>query len=135
MLYKISHSVPANTTTDNPDWQKLQISRGIIIQWIVFMPEEAADLLKVRVVYHGTQILPYTGKDWIYGLFKPTVIEDRIQIQDPPFELDIYAVNEDDSYSHEYNIYVNISPPEPVRPGGVPPSIVERFKGLFGGGS
>jgi len=134
MLYKISHNVAANTAEDSPDWQKLAITRGIIVQWIVFMPEEAADLLKIRVEYHGTQILPYTGKDWLYGIFMPAVIEDKLKIYDTPYVLDIYAINSDDTFSHEYNLYVNVEPPQPVKPGGIPSTTLERFRSLFGGG-
>ena len=134
MIYKISHEVPANTTRDNPDWQKLKICKGTIIQWIIFMPEEAADLLHFTVEYHGVQILPYNRPESIYGLFTPTMIPESLRIDDKPYELDIYAWNTDDTYPHEYNLHVNIEPPKPTVPGTVPTGMIERFKRLFGGG-
>jgi len=134
LLFKLSRSVPKNTTTLAPDWQKLKLNRGTLVQWLIQMPEEAADLLKFRVEYHHTQILPFTGSTWIYGLFEPTVIQENLLVHDAPYTLDVYAINSDDTYSHEYNIYANIITDKPVAPGAVSPSVTDRFKSLFGGG-
>ena len=134
MLYKLSRSVPKSTTELSPDWQKLKIGRGTLMQWLIQMPEEAADLLQFRVEYHGTQILPFTGKQWIYGLFEPTLISENLLIIDKPYTLDVFAKNSDDSYPHEYNLYANIIPEKPVVPGVISPSVLERFRNLFGGG-
>jgi len=134
MLFKINRPVPANTQKSNPDFQKLKIGKGVITQWLLQMPEECADLMQLRVEYHNTQILPFSGSTWIYGMFEPTVIEENIIISDSPYALDIYAINTDDTYSHEYNLYVNIKPDKPVVPGVIPTSVITKFKSLFGGG-
>ena len=134
MLFKLSRSVPKNTAASAPDWQKLKLDRGTLVQWLIQMPEEAADLLKFRVEYHHTQILPFTGSTWMYGLFEPTVIQENLLVHDAPYTLDVYAINSDDTHAHEYNIYANIITDKPVAPGGVSASAIERFKSLFGGG-
>jgi len=97
-----------------PDWQKLQIAKGTIVQWVIFMPEECADLLQFRVEYHGHQLLPYNTDEWMSGFFYPTSIAEKTEIDAAPYELDVYAFNDDDSYEHEYNIYVNVEPEKPV---------------------
>ena len=134
MLFKLHRVVPANTTALAPDWQKLKIDRGTIIEWLLQMPTECADLMKLRVEYHNTQILPFTGSTWIYGMFEPTTIKESIKVDAAPYILDIYAINSDDTYAHEYNLYVNVMPDKPVSTGALSPSIIERFKSLFGGG-
>ena len=125
MLFKIKRVVPANTTAANPDFQKLSIAKGRIIEWLVQMPEECADLMQFRVEYHNTQILPFSGSTWLYGMFEPTVIRDNILIDDGPYNLDIYAFNLDDSYNHEYNLHCNIEPKKAV-------TVVEGEEGLWG---
>jgi len=132
MLFKIRRSVPANTLKTNPDWQKLKIRKGTIVQWIIFMPEECADLVQFQVFYHGHPVLPQNENEWMYGFFIPTVITDKILIEDSPFELDIYAFNTDDSYEHEYNLYVNVEPEKPVSPMEEEESIWEKLKGWLG---
>jgi len=133
MLFKINHSVPANTTALNPDWQKLKIAQGTIVEWMVHMPEECADLMQFRVERNKAHIFPFTGSVWMYGMFEPTVIKDNLPIDAAPYVLDIYAFNLDDSYSHEYNIHVNIEPAKPVTvPEEGVEGIWERLKGIVG---
>ncbi len=135
MLYKKSYSVPANTATASPNHQRLQISKGRITGWIVFSPEEAADLLRLRVEYHGAQIFPFSGSEWAYGLFIPQLIPDDIAVEESPYFLDIYAINQDDSYAHEYNIHVIIEPEVTMRPSSSATAAwFDRFANIFGGG-
>ena len=130
MLFKKFRSVPANTTAGAPDWQKLSVAKGTIEQWVIFADPEAANLLHIRVEYHGTQIMPFSGSEWLVGFFSNTPIKDNIAINDPPYILDIFAYNEDDSYPHEYYIHPIIIPPMPVEI--TQPGLVERLKDIFG---
>lgn len=135
MMFKDSYSVPANTTTTAPCWRKLQICKGTITGWMVYMPEEAADLLQVKIEYHGTQLYPFTRGEWAYGLFEPELIPEEIPIDQPPYELDILAVNTDDTNTHEYNVHVVVSPKTGAE--AVPStsaSWFDKLRELFGGG-
>lgn len=134
VLYHYTGNVPANTTAQDPFWEKLKIGKGKIIQWILYQPDECADELKFWIEYHGTQIFPFNPEEWAYGFFVPTAIPDSIELPDEPFTLDFYAINEDDSYEHEYHVYVNIEPAKPVVVGQiVDTGWLERFRGIFGG--
>lgn len=135
MLPKIVRSVPANTTKDLPDWQKLAVPEGTIVQWIIFFDPEAADLLHVRVEYHGTSIIPWGGKEWIEAFFSSAPIFDNILIDKPKYELDIFAYNEDDTHAHEYFIHPVIIREEPVKIPEVSQEVLKSWKKLFGGGS
>jgi len=114
MLYKQFKSIPANTKADNPDWQKLKVTKGTIKQWVIFFDPEAANVLHVRVEYHGSSIIPWGGKDWLVGFFTDTPLDDNIELDAPPYTLDIYAYNDDDSYPHEYYIHPIILREKPV---------------------
>ena len=133
MLFHHTGHVPANTTKQNPFWEKLKIRQGTITEWILFQSDECADQLKFRVVYHGSQILPFNPDSWAYGFFSPTKIGENIEIKDSPFTLDLYAVNSDDSYEHEYHVYVSVIPEKPVVPGAPSSTILERFRSMLGG--
>lgn len=133
-MYKYHGVVPASTTEAAPLWEKLKIMKGTIVQWVVFQPEECADLLKFWVSYHGKQIFPWNTEEWAYGFFVPTPINESILIEDTPYELDFYAVNDDDSYEHEYLVYVNVEPPEPIAPAEEgEEGLWQRLREFFGG--
>lgn len=133
MLFKINYDVPANTAKQAPDHQKLSIAKGTIIEWIVSMPEESADLMQFRVEYHNTQIFPFSGSTWAYGLFDPIPIKENIEVFDAPYALDIYSFNLDTRYTHEYNIYCNIDPVKAYSPPSTGFDIKAKFSKLFGG--
>jgi len=134
MLYKTQTSVAKSTTALAPDIKTLKITKGVIIEWIIFFPQEAANLCQFQVTYHGHNLLPVNPDEWIYGFFNPIRIQESVKIDDPPYELKIKAINADDKHAHEYNIHVNVMPPKPVTPGVVDTSIIDRFRNLFGGG-
>jgi len=133
MMFKLSYDVPADTTAQAPNIQKLKIGKGRIKGWIVFMPEEAADLLQLKIEYHNTQIFPFSGSQWWYGVFQAFIIPDNFPIPDSPYTLDIYAVNTDDTFSHKYNVMVIVEPAS--QPGPAAPTSAgwwETMKGVFG---
>jgi hypothetical protein len=133
VCHHYSGLVPKNTTEQAPFWEKLKIGKGKIVQWICYQPEECANLVKFWVVYHGTQIFPFNPEEWAYGFFIPTAIPDQIVLTDEPFTLDFYAINLDDSYDHEYHVYVSIDPAQPVAmPGAAESSLYTRLKSYFG---
>lgn len=131
MLFKKFRSIPANTTISEPDWQKLDVAKGTIKQWIIFSDPEAANLLHVRIEYHGTQIMPFSGNEWVVGFFSDTPFEDNIEIDAPPYVLDIFAYNEDDSNPHEYYIHPIIIPPTPFKI--TEPGLIKKIIEFFGG--
>lgn len=133
MLYKQFKSIPANTTVDDPDWQKLKIAKGKIKQWVIFFDPEAADVLHVRIEYHGVQIMPWGGLDWIVGFFTDSPMLEDLAIDTRPYELDIYAYNDDDSYPHEYFIHPILIPEKTVKVEAPSMTIPERFLEFFRG--
>lgn len=128
MLYKLSHSVSANTTAKDPDWQKLQVMQGRIKQWVMFPNPEAADQLHIRIVYHGYNIFPWGGDSWFTLAYHHPRIEENINLDIPPYELDVYAYNEDDKYPHEYYIHPIIICETPSSIPKISASNIEKIK-------
>lgn len=133
MLFKKFRSVPANTTISAPVWNKLKVAKGEIIGWIIFFDPEAADVLHVRIEYHHVQIMPFSGSEWIVGFFSTDIIPEGLKIDAPPYTLDIYAYNDDDSYPHEYFIHPIMRSEEPVSVEVPSMTIPERFIDFFRG--
>lgn len=132
MIFKMHRIVPANTTRLDPDWQKLQIAKGIIRNWVIFEPSETANVLQFRVEYHGHPIMPATADTWMYGFYEAKLIPEKIRIDGPPYVLDIYAFNDDDSHPHEYNLYAIVEPPAPISPDEISAETEEMLEEMFG---
>ena len=132
MLHKKWFSVPANTTANNPNWQKLKVCKGTIKQWVIFFDPEAADMLHVKVEYHGKQIMPWSESEWLVAFFTDAPLMDNIELDSSPYVLDIYAYNEDDSYPHEYFIHPIIIREKSISATGTTETTWERIKNYLG---
>jgi hypothetical protein len=133
MFFSDVYPVPANTTANNPSWRKLKVAKGNITSWVIYGPDEKADLLHIKVLYHGAKIMPFGGVEFMYPFDSSHPINENIEIKESPYELDIYAFNEDDSYPHEYILGVVIEPDKPVTPGEtIPADWWSKIKGVFG---
>ena len=135
MLYKKSREVPANTAIASPDRQTLQVAKGQLTHWLVVCPDECADLMKFKVLYHNVQLFPFSRDEWADALIGSFPIPESIEIDTAPYVLDIVAYNLDDTYNHEYNIYVNIIPEKPFKPPAPGFDLRRAWNGLFGGGT
>jgi len=134
LLYKINRDVPANTTAADPDWQKLQVCKGTIVEWIIYCPEECADLMQFQVRYKGTQLLPFSRDEYMNALTGPIPIKENLKLDVSPYVLDVFAFNLDDKYSHEYNIYCDILRDTPLKVGDSTFDLKSAWSKLFGGG-
>jgi hypothetical protein len=134
MLYGDIYSVPANTTAINPSVRTIHISKGTIKQWVIYGPDEIANQLHVRVSWNGHKILPYGDLLWMYPLTSSSPIIENLKIDDFPLNVVIEAYNEDDSYPHEYIIYLVIEPTEPVKIAtSEEAGLWDRLRAYFGG--
>ena len=134
LLYKINRDVPANTAIASPDWQKLQVCKGTIKEWIVYGPKQAADITKFRVEYKGTQIFPFTRGEWMDVFPNAVKFAENLKLDASPYVLDVFAYNLGDRLTHEYNLYVNVLRDEPFIPPTSGFNIKEAWSNLFGGG-
>jgi len=135
MLYKIRDSVAANTTELTAETKKLAVTQGIIRQWFIFAPLEGANLLKVKVLFHGHQLIPYNREEYILpATFNNQPIDEYFELSGHPYELEIKAWNEDTAKAHEYNIHVNVVPEELFTMQVTSPGLLDHIRSFFGGG-
>jgi len=133
MLYKKSHIVAINTTQTAPDTKVLKVSKGILNLWVVYMTQESANYLKVRVLYHGVQVYPFNPDEQIKAWFNPIGVSDNLKIDTPPYELTVEAWNSAPTNSHEYHVHANIEPAKPVTIVQQAEPIFSRLSNLLGG--
>lgn len=131
MLFKQYVNVPANTTAKSPVWQQFKVTKGTITQWLIFSDPEAADLLHFKLSYQGSQIIPFRGNEWLEGFLQPVTLTENIELNKPPYVLDVRAYNEDDTFRHEVWIYVNIVKQQSVELPEPSEGAVNKFMKLF----
>lgn len=126
MLFKKSHSVETGTTEEAPDTKVINVSKGLLNLWVVYVTQESGDYLNVRVLYHGVQVYPFTMGQQIKAWFVPIPVTARLKIDTPPYELTVEAWNTAPTNSHEYHVHCNIEPDRPI-------SVVEEEPGVLEG--
>lgn len=90
--------IPPNTLESAPATKLIQLTEGVITHWWVGFPDGCADHVHVTVYEFEHQILP-RGEDedlfWNNYVFG---IPDSYKLTEEPYEIEVRAWNEDDSY-------------------------------------
>ena len=90
--------------------------------------------MKFKIAYQGHQIFPVSRDEWMDALQKNAPVLENLELKVSPFVLDIFAYNLDDTYTHEYNIYVNILRDKPFVAPTSNFDTTAAWSNLFGGG-
>lgn len=110
MLFQATITIPKNTTVANPTEQTLTMARGIITKFMVRPRAGHADLAHLIILSHEHQIAPSTENMDLSGDAFPIDWEDYYECYQPPYELKLIGWNEDDTYSHSFDVCVAILP-------------------------
>ena len=128
MLFQASIIIPANTTLINPTKQTLYIAKGIITKFMV-RPRPGHAALAHLVIFHAAHpIAPSTESMDLHGDSYPIDWEDYYEFYQPPFQLTLVGWNDDDTYSHIFDVFVAVLPRKAI----LALAVVDAFKSLFG---
>lgn len=128
MLFEASITIPANTSSSSPTTQILKIAHGIITKIMVRPRPGHAALAHMVILHHEHQIAPSTeGMDFSGDTF-PIDWEEYYESYQPPYELKLKGWNEDDTYSHTFDVFVAILPRKSI----IAYQIADAIKGLLG---
>jgi len=110
MFYSRSITVPPNTAEVNAVEQTIDLSHGVITR-VIFRPRPGhASLLHVRVFHRRHQIFPENADDDLHGDADPVEWPEWYEMFESPFTLTIFAWNDDDTYSHTFDIAFAVIP-------------------------
>jgi len=110
MLFQAAITIPKNTTKASPVVQTLKIAHGIITKIIVMPRPGHAALAHLIILHHEHQIAPSTEGMDFSGDVHPIEWEEYYESYQPAYELKLKGWNEDDTYSHTFNVFVAILP-------------------------
>ena len=107
MEFKTDLKIPANTQKDKPIGEKIWIAKAIIKQVRIGFSPGCLGQAGVRIERGGSPIYPTTAKKWYAWDSHIIKIEDDYNIVEPPFYLQLWGYNTDDTFSHTIEIVIN----------------------------
>ena len=128
MLFQASITIPKNTAFGSPTIATLKIAHGIITKIMVRPRPGHAGLAHLIILHHEHQIAPSTENMDLHGDAPPIDWEEYYESYQPPYELKLKGWNEDDTYSHTFDVYVAILPRKAI----LALAIVDAIKSIFG---
>lgn len=132
-MFKIRDSAAAGTTEYTAEEKTLDVSRGVITRWIIFFPDEASNLLHLKIFYHDQQLIPFNREEDLYGGGIKFDIDEFFELSKTPYKLVCKAWNTDTAKAHEYLVHVIIMPEKYMMSAMTGPGLWERLKGFFRG--
>ena len=100
MIVSTTLTVPAATSEDAPLRLALAVPGGTIRRWWVGWRYGIADLVGLRVLYHETQLLPWSIGEYLPGYVGVTEFPSEVDVSMAPRVLTLEAYNLDDLYPH-----------------------------------
>ena len=128
MLFQASITIPKNTIYSSPTTINLKIAHGIITKIMVRPRPGHAALAHLIILHHEHQIAPSTENMDLHGDAPPIDWEEYYESYQPPYELKLKGWNDDDTYSHTFDVYVAILPRKAI----LALAIVDAIKSAFG---
>lgn len=107
-LFKEIPNLP-NTFESNANLTTIPLNEGRIDRIDVSFPDGCVGLTRFKMMYHGTQVLPFNLNESIGYNNHVLQIPMSLDIDTAPFELQILTFNLDDTYSHTLTVGIVIS--------------------------
>uniref|UniRef100_A0A6H1ZQ95 Uncharacterized protein n=1 Tax=viral metagenome TaxID=1070528 RepID=A0A6H1ZQ95_9ZZZZ len=127
MLYSYEIAVPITYTEADPKLTTAKVSAGVITR-VSFRPRPGhSGLLHCRVFYHEFQVFPINRGEDLHGDTFPIEWDEHIELGTQPYDLKIMAWNDDDTYSHTFDISFVVLPKAVL----IPYSIATLFSQLL----
>ena len=128
MLFQATITILKDTTATDPKEEVLKIAHGIITKIMVRPRPGHHGLAHLVILHHEHQIAPSTENMDLHGDAPPIDWEEYYESYQPPYELKIKGWNEDDTYSHTFDVFVAILPRKAI----LALAIADAIKGIFG---
>lgn len=110
MLYGGSVTVPQNTAETSPVVTYFKVSHGVLTRVLFYPRPGHAGLCHAKVYRRTHQIVPADLEQDLHGDAYPIIFDEWHEIFGRPYELKVVAWNEDDTYSHTFDIWFEVIP-------------------------
>lgn len=90
--------IPPDTPKSDPVTKTIQLTEGVITNWWVGFPDGCADYVHCAVYEFEHQILPRGEDEDLFWNDYVFPIPEHYELTDEPYEIEVRAWSEDDSY-------------------------------------
>ena len=115
MLFTFEFTIPAGTSKDNPVRQTIYLTEGVLTKVSVYFPAGIWCSAGLRFMYGDIPIMPYNVDAWITGEDETIEWEEKIELYDYPYALNVELYNED-TYDHKIYVRIEVLPTEKAEP-------------------
>lgn len=88
--------------------QTLLLAKGYAQFIDIGIPRRVERLAKCRVLYNEFQLVPFNRDEWLTGEDITLRIPLEIDLDEPPYNLLVLGINDDDTFPHEISFGVSI---------------------------
>ncbi|GAH55621.1 unnamed protein product [marine sediment metagenome] len=128
MLFQATITIPKSTTKANPEEVTLKLAHGIITKFMVRPRPGHAALAHLVIFHFSHQIAPSAENMDLHGDTFPIDWEDYYEFYQEPYELRIVGWSDDDTYPHEFDVFIAVLPRKAI----IALAIVDAIKSAFG---
>jgi len=132
MFYAWDITIPANTLESAPAEYKLYITRGVITHASVKYPAGCHGMVKVRLNYQESQLIPLTRVSWLTGDDSIIPVVEYFEVKTSPTFLRFRGCSPGTTYPHTVTVTVTVLPRAVASMIPVIELLTKLFSKLFG---
>ena len=114
MFRSVQVDIEPNTLETAPATATIKLQRGVITEWFIGFPDGAADHVHASVYHFEHQILPASEAESLFWNNYVFHIREHYVLEEEPYEIEVRAWSEDDSYDQYVVVGVVVEPIEEV---------------------
>jgi hypothetical protein len=99
---------PPLGSESNPVHTVISLTKGTLASVLIDFPLGCRRLVKIYITYNARRLIPF-------NLVEPMAYDDKLfavpmdfDLGDPPYELEVFSWNLDDTYPHQLTVGVNM---------------------------
>ena len=130
MVYNFNIEVPQDGSVATSQATRLKLTAGVIHQVEVYFPAGCAGLVHCHINDGLYQVWPSNPDDNMFGDDSLFSFEEDYELDTDPYELTVYAWNEDDTYNHTIRVSLGILPRSVIYPWSERALMYEQLRGF-----
>ena len=112
MFYDFSFTIPKDATKANPEVKEINLTYGVVHKVSLFWWPGPHGLVHLVIKQYDHQVLPTNIDESFHYDNYTHIMEERIELFEPPYALKLEGWGENLKYNHQVIVGIGILPPE-----------------------
>lgn len=132
MLYSWAITVDADTTEDEAEPEKLELSAGVITRVRIKFQAGCVEMVKARILHEDSQLVPTNRGGWVVGDDETVEAQLHQVIAKGLTFVEFIGISPDTSWPHTLVVHITVLPKWLVTPYEVLADLLKIFKRMLG---